>query len=102
MNERIKNIIESVLKDFTIDKIVLFGSRARNENEIDSDYDILISVSDVLTRAEEMRLENIISKELAKIDIAADVIVRKDKYIAEAKNEIGNVISYAIEEGVAL
>jgi predicted nucleotidyltransferase len=35
MNGRIKEILQEILKEYTIDKIILFGSRARGDNNAD-------------------------------------------------------------------
>lgn len=38
----IKNFAKKVRKDFSDAKIILFGSRAKNEELLESDYDVLI------------------------------------------------------------
>jgi len=102
MNDKIKEIIESALKDYAIEKIILFGSRARGVYSEDSDYDILISVKENLTYLKRRELTHKLLEKLADAYIAADVIIRSSEYVEIAQNEIGNVINYAIKEGVTL
>ncbi len=102
MNDKIKEIIKNALKNYNIEKIILFGSRARGDFNEDSDYDILISVSDNISYEVRVELEHVLRTEFAEIDVDADILIRDSSYINEVKDEIGNVISYAIEEGVDL
>jgi predicted nucleotidyltransferase len=102
MNEKIKEIIHETLKDYTIDKIILFGSRARGDNNEDSDYDVLVSLKENLSRDDRNKLTHKILLNLAKIYVPADVIIRSCDYVEMAKYEIGNVIHYAMEEGFVL
>jgi len=45
MSQKINNIIINYLKDYNPTQIAVFGSYARNENNPDSDIDILVSFS---------------------------------------------------------
>jgi len=45
MSQEINNIIINYLKDYNPTQIAVFGSYARNENNPDSDIDILVSFS---------------------------------------------------------
>ena len=41
--EKIKNIVYPIAVRYGVEKVYLFGSRARGDNKHDSDYDFLIS-----------------------------------------------------------
>ncbi len=47
--EEIRNIISPIAARYGVSKVYLFGSRARGDNEPDSDYDFLISRGDINT-----------------------------------------------------
>lgn len=42
LNEKIKNSISSISEKYLIDKVVLFGSRARGDNNPTSDIDLAV------------------------------------------------------------
>lgn len=42
MGDKIKNVIEFLAKELKPEKIILFGSRAKNENKTGSDFDLCI------------------------------------------------------------
>ena len=46
MNEKIKKIIQDNLNGYTLEKVILFGSRARLEYDKDSDYDVLVIIKE--------------------------------------------------------
>ena len=96
--EKIKEVIESIVKG----KIILFGSRAKGVYQEDSDYDILIIISENINPKEKIKLSSIVSKNLAKLYIDADVIVENEKEVEEKKQLIGNIIKYAMQEGIKI
>jgi len=102
MNEKIKEIIKNALKNYNIEKIILFGSRARGDFDEFSDYDILVSLKEELDRKKRNELTDIVLQKLAEEHIAANLIIRSSMYIDRVKNEIGNAINYAMHEGITL
>ncbi|WEU40193.1 MAG: nucleotidyltransferase domain-containing protein [Candidatus Odinarchaeum yellowstonii] len=66
-----------MLKKIKIDKIILFGSRARGEATKYSDWDILIIVDDNMNFNEKRELKKLIRKTLAELLIPVDIIVKK-------------------------
>ena len=102
MNEKIKEIIQVALKEYTVDKIILFGSRARGDNSTDSDYDVLVILKEDLEREQLNILASLIRQNLAELLIPIDILVRSARYVDYMKNKIGNVISYATEEGIEI
>jgi len=102
MNDKIKEIITEALKDYNIEKIILFGSRARGDYYEDSDYDILVILNDELERDKINELSSAIRKNIAELLIPVDILIRSNSYVEYMKNKIGNVIKYATEEGVEI
>ncbi len=94
----IKDIVHSVLPG----QIILFGSRARNNFDKFSDYDLLIITPQSLSIKEKMKLSTQIRKKLLEHDIAADVIINSVDEVEEKKSEIGNIVKYALQEGVEI
>ena len=97
----IKRVICDVLGD-RLERIILFGSRARGEGTKHSDYDVLVILKDAPSVEEEMELFDEMTGRLAKHLIPADiVIVSKDEaeYLA---GKVGNVVRSAFREGTTL
>ncbi len=101
MKEKIRNIIEKNLNGYTLDRVILFGSRARGDFDADSDYDIYIALKEKLNRPQKIALMDELLEELAKSKICADIIIG-DLESLNANNISGNVSKYIIEEGTAL
>lgn len=101
MKETIRNIIEQNLNGYTLEKIILFGSRARGDFDEDSDYDIYIALKEKLNRSQKIILMDELLEVLAKSKICADLIIGDLKSLND-NNISGNVSKYVLEEGTAL
>ena len=75
--ERVKRIVmgEARKLGVRVEKIILFGSRARGEEGEESDYDILVIVREGIGRRERWELADSIRWRLANMMIPSDVIV---------------------------
>lgn len=102
MKEKIRNIIEKNLNGYTLEKIILFGSRARGNNDTDSDYDVLVIIKEEPDWISRENVCSEIRKVMAKEDINIDLLIRSSNYIETVQNEQGNVINTAIEEGIEM
>ena len=83
-----------------VEKIILFGSRARGNPRKDSDYDILIIVKEQLDKETRRRLAGRIRRRLAEALIPADIIVAGIEKWKEYKNTIGHLYHAIQEEGI--
>jgi len=102
MNHEIQTLLKKVFDDLNYEKLILFGSRARGDFSVRSDYDILIIVQKSLAIKEKMKLSARLRRELAKKGIDADIIVKSNDEIDYYKDKIGSVVRSALKEGVAL
>lgn len=106
MNTRddIKRVISTILQscNFSNAKIILFGSKARNDFNQDSDWDLLIIVPQDLTRNEKLEISYQIRRSLAKKHIPCDIIIRSESELESFKKRVNSVTKTAIEEGVPL
>lgn len=101
MKEKIRNIIEQNLNGYTLEKIILFGSRARGDFDTESDYDIYIALKEKLNRTQKVELMDELLEKLAKSEICADLIIG-DVDSLNKNNLSGNVFRYVVEEGINL
>jgi hypothetical protein len=102
--EEIKAEILKSLKEMNVSvkRIILFGSRAREDYSKFSDYDFLIITKETLTIKEKMKIAGNIRAALARLYIAADIIINSEEEVELKKNKIGYVTRYAIKEGVTI
>ena len=105
MEEKGNNIAlikAAVSKYFPDAEILLFGSRARNDALIDSDYDILIRIKDQITVKEKIMLRTKIRKELLKSDIRSDILIQSHEEIEKKRNLPGHIIRNLMKDAIVL
>ncbi len=83
-------------------KVYLFGSRARNDHQPDSDYDIMLITKESIIPKEKMAFRAKLRNLLAKEKIYADIIIQSEIEIQTKKNIPGNVVYYGFPEAVLL
>lgn len=100
----IKKEIEEVVNSFglELDKIILFGSRARGDYSEYSDWDILVVIRDKLDIAKEREIARSIRRRLAEKLIDVDVIVRTVEEFEYYKDSLGTVTREAFKEGIII
>ena len=85
-----------------VDRIILFGSRARGEAKKESDYDILIIVKDMIDRKLKYILVSEILRKLADAMLYADIIIKNKAEFEENKKYRGFVDYWAEKEGIII
>lgn len=81
-------------------EVILFGSRARGDNQYNSDYDILVVVQTSIDSHQRLQFQALIRKDLANQNILADIFVRSLIDIERKKNLPGHFLRSAMQEGV--
>ncbi|MEM5821370.1 MAG: nucleotidyltransferase domain-containing protein [Candidatus Aenigmatarchaeota archaeon] len=101
MDENLKKIKEIILQtakemNIEIDRIILFGSRARGDYREDSDYDLLIVTKEKLDRKKEKEFKIEISLRVVReIESAIDIFVFAKEEFEEYKNIYGSLVGIA-------
>lgn len=73
INNTTKNIIIKSLRQYHPERIGIFGSYARGENQKDSDLDILISFRDRISLLQLVQIEQKLSDDLGiKVDLITE------------------------------
>lgn len=83
MTSALKNLVDLLVREIEPDQIILFGSRARGDNDERSDYDICVLKTGV---AHRRNLAKQIYRSLYDFDLPVDVIVETPERYAELKN----------------
>ncbi len=102
MEEKVVEIIKEELKKrgIKIIKIILFGSRARGNFKVDSDWDFFVIIDKTLNFNEKWDIIDEIKIKLAQKGILNDIILKSPKEIEEAKDDVGRITYYALREGI--
>ncbi|MEM0203515.1 MAG: nucleotidyltransferase domain-containing protein [Archaeoglobaceae archaeon] len=85
-----------------VEKIVLFGSRARGDFRKDSDWDLLIITEKEIPREEKMKIAHAFRKALAEQRIACDVLIKSKDEVEKRREVVGSVVRTAMREGITL
>ena len=103
LNKIKKTILEVARRyNIEIDKIILFGSRARGDYREESDWDILIVTKEKLDWRVRKKFLGEILRIFAKRNMRVDTLIIDSNNLEEYKNWEGFVYHYAVEEGLKI
>ncbi len=85
-----------------VEQILLFGSQARGTAHPDSDWDLYVLVDRDLTFADRRRLTTEIKRELARLRIPNDVLLKSNKQFHATKAYPGHIAYTVAQEGIPL
>ena len=97
--EKIKEVIDRIVKNINPEKIILFGSYASGNPGEDSDLDILVIKEMKMPRYKRSRE---VKKHLRGMKIPIDVIVYTKKEVKEWKDTKTAFINQAMKQGKLL
>ena len=79
-NDTINSIIIAHLKNYDPEKVGVFGSYARSEQDSDSDIDILVKFKETKSLLELVKIENELSEKLGiKVDLVTEGAIQNMK-----------------------
>ena len=100
--ETLSIIRSSVIRLFPDCRLILFGSRARNENSPDSDYDFLVITKKTLDIRKKRFYKSLLRKELAKYKIPADILIQSEDEVQLKRKITGHIVREVLNEGIAI
>ncbi|WP_457742267.1 nucleotidyltransferase domain-containing protein [Thermococcus sp.] len=111
-DEVISTMSEKIIRDvilrecnrlgLKVDEVILFGSRARGDFRTDSDWDVLVVLSEPSGRKKELEAYKIIHRELLLKGIRTDLLFISKEELERVKDDTGFVYYYALREGVKI
>ena len=103
-SELIRDVILRVSRelDLEVEEIILFGSRARGDFRTDSDWDVLVVLSEPVERKMELEAYKRMHRELLLKGIKADILFISKDELENVKDDTGFVYYYALREGVKI
>lgn len=87
-----------------IEKIYLFGSRARNENEKDSDYDIMVLINNEISSVARRKLLANLDRFLIKNDaiLPMDLLLKNSNKFLQESSDVGYLAYQVKKEGILI
>ena len=92
-------MIERIVARFRPEKIILFGSQARGQADLDSDVDLLV----VLPECEDRKTATIsIMKSVADLPLGKDIVVTTSEELETRGRLVSTILYSALQEGEVL
>ncbi len=100
VTEIISNTIKETLEEYGLEakKIMLFGSRARGTNQIDSDWDLMILIDKELSFQDRKIITTQLKRKFAKMRIPNDIIIKSVNSYEKLKKHPGHIAYYLYHE----
>ena len=93
--QEIENIILDYLRPFDLKRLGIFGSFARNEQNANSDIDLLVKFKNTPSLLQLIKIENDLSKKLGfKVDLITEGSLKNNRIKAQIKRDL-KIIYYA-------
>jgi len=83
-----------------VEKVLLFGSRARGDYKRDSDWDLLVVTEEKLDRELENELWLHVQRRLVKLGIVPELLIVDKETLRKYEKHTGYVCYYALKEGI--
>jgi predicted nucleotidyltransferase len=83
-------------------EVLLFGSRARKDASLESDFDILVVTNLDLTPKQKLPLKTSIRKDLLKEGIRSDILIQSRKEVNKKRKLPGHIIKNILNEAILL
>ena len=100
--EAIPIMVERIVDGFDPIWVMLFGSRARGDYTRHSDVDLLVALDGPVDPMDMRQTTVAIRRALGDLVVAKDIVVTTPDEIERRGNFAGNVLYYALREGVTL
>jgi predicted nucleotidyltransferase len=98
--KKIKETVQSCLPG---SRVLLFGSRARGQQDIHSDYDLLIVTPSTFTSQEKIEWSSRLDRAIVKaIQAPVDLLLNSEEEILQKQQLPGHIIRSVMKEGMAL
>ncbi len=95
-DKTLDKIIEKILEIINPDKIILFGSRAKNTENENSDYDLLIIKSGIENKRETVKQ---LYRSMLGTGASVDILLEKPEIVEKYKDSVGYIYKFALNEG---
>ena len=99
----IAQMVQAVVVEVDPEKVILFGSRARGEEQEDSDVDLVVVEAEAFDGTRSRHKEMVrLYKVLADFPVSADVLVYTHDEVDYWRDSLNHVLARALREGKVL
>ncbi|MCX7727801.1 MAG: nucleotidyltransferase domain-containing protein, partial [Chitinispirillaceae bacterium] len=86
----VKEVITEELRKWNlkVEEIILFGSRARGEEKVDSDWDFYVVVDKEIDFKTKREILKMIKRKLARHSIPNDILIQSKNIVEQRKNNL--------------
>jgi predicted nucleotidyltransferase len=97
--EKVSEMVDRIVRAFDPEKVILFGSLARGDDNEDSDVDLLVVLDDIENKHDAAVA---ILRVLGDMAVCKDIVVTTPEEISRRGDAIGSVLRPALREGKVL
>lgn len=102
-NKEIIKIIKQISHNYLPDaEVLLFGSHARKNASVESDYDILLITNVEFQPKDKLPIRTKIRKSLLAIGIRSDILIQSKSEVEKKKNLPGHIVRKILGEAILL
>ena len=102
-SDEIIELIKKTAHEYLPDaEVLLFGSHARKNASLESDYDILLITNSDLSPKEKLPIRTNIRKSLLKIGIRSDILIQSKLEVEKKKRLPGHIVRKILREAILL
>jgi len=101
-DQAIQEISNQIAKEFSPQKIILFGSYARKEANEQSDLDLFIMLENEPDRSLKKQILKTLRLKFFDLNFPIDIIINSKERYEKFKNYVGTVFYDICKEGVVL
>lgn len=98
-DKKLDEIIYRILQVIKPDKIILFGSRAKGNAQLESDYDLMVVKSNI---ENELKIEQNLYRNFIGLGVGVDIIVTTPEKLEKYKDTVGYIYKHVFNEGVVV
>lgn len=99
INDTVREVVNEVIPYV---RILLFGSRARNDAYPESDYDFLIVTSSNIESREKISLRSKIRKKLLEKGIRSDILIQSETELASKNRIPGHIVKSILKDAILI
>lgn len=96
-------MVEAIVAEVSPERVILFGSRARGDQEQQSDIDLLVIQSEPFKTVGKRDAQPVqLSKRLARFPVPVDILLYARDEVAYWCDSLNHVVARALREGKVL
>lgn len=97
-----KDLVQTLISEVAVEKVILFGSRARGDEKPESDLDILIIQREDFNKRNRWQEMKKIRRALKNFKISKDILLYSESEVEYLKDFINHIIPTCLREGMVL